>query len=136
MSNWLAKSEASLMIAKNTASLLFNNRVHCYYYGNIQYMLHILYKEFKMEIDQITYESNPRHNGGQGSHLWLRNTFIKDLKRRGYRFDSLDLSNYLGILKHLRTCADYGYDHINLDALMQAHDLSNKVQEILTRRFI
>lgn len=134
MSNWLSKSKISLSIANND-SLLFNNRVHCFYYGCLQYMLHILHSHFKMPVEQIAQDSNPNYNGGKGSHLWLRNKVVNDLRNKTYRFDSLDRNNYLGDLKRLRIYADYGHDDIDIESLWLAKDLSSKIQTILTKRY-
>lgn len=137
MSNWLTKSNISFTIANNdTEPVYYNNRVHCHYYGCVQYMFHIMHTVFKLEIQAISDLSNPKLNPGNGgSHVWLRNYFVNDLKERNFRFAGLDLNNHLGHLKKLRTAADYDHDDVDESDLTNATNLSLKIQKILSDRY-
>lgn len=136
ISNWLSKSEVSLKIASNESSELLNNRVHCYYYASLQYILHILHNNFGMSVEQISHDSNPKNNiGNLGSHLWLKNQILNDLKKNTFKLDSIDLNNHLDKLKKLRISADYGYHDIDNESLTTAKISSAKIQNILKKRY-
>ncbi len=136
MSNWLSKSNESFSIANNEESLMFNNRVHCYYYGCVQHLFHILHTKLKMDIKAIADNCNPKINPGNGGgHIWLKNYIFKDLRDKTYHIDGLDLNNHLGALKRLRSEADYGYESIDSRSLATARDLSRKIENILIKRY-
>lgn len=138
MSNWLSKSNVSFTIANNDSEPLFyNNRVHCHYYGCVQYMFHIMHTVFKLKVEEISDLSNPTINPGNGgSHVWLKNYFVSDLKKNTNYLDGLDLNNNLGKLKKLRTIADYDHDDVDKGDLTNAHNLSQTIQRILTKRYL
>ena len=137
MSNWLSKSNVSFQIANNESeSLFYNNRVHCQYYGCVQYMYHLMHTVFGLKVTEISDLSNSKLNPGNGgSHVWLSNYFVTDLRNKAHVFDSLDLNNHLGKLKKLRTIADYDHDDVEEDDLTNAYDLSQKIQRILNKRY-
>lgn len=137
MSNWLTKSNISFKIANNDSEdVYYNNRVHCHYYGCVQYMFHIMHTVFKLSIKEIADQSNSKLNPGNGgSHVWLKNYFVSDLRIKSHIYDGLDLNNYLGQLKMLRTLADYAHDNVDNDDLTNATTLSQKIQRILIKRY-
>jgi hypothetical protein len=135
MSNWLSKSEVSLKIASDKNGFL-NNRVHCYYYGCVQYMFHLLHIELKMTEKEISDNCNPNINKGNGgTHTWLAKYFFEDLKKQTYILDGLEISNKMGLLKRLRTEADYGLNDVNIEKLTNASELSTKITSILSKRY-
>ena len=135
MSNWLNKSNVSLEVANKGELVAYNNvRVHCYYYGCVQFLLHVLHVHFKMSVEDIRDNTNPKLNGGTGTHVWLHKKFKDELLTKS-RFDALDLNNYLGQLKRLRTVADYGYDSITNTEISGAELLTEKIEKILKKHY-
>jgi hypothetical protein len=138
MSNWLSKSNQSFEIANNTGSPMLNNRVHCYYYGCVQLMFHLLNTKFGMTIETISEMTHPMSKlnpGNGGTHVWLNRYFSDDLKRRTHHLDGLNLNNHLGKLKRLRTDADYGHDDMIQADIIKANEFCTSVQAILTKRY-
>jgi hypothetical protein len=136
MSNWLSKSNQSFSIANDTSSTMLNNRVHCYYYGCVQHMFHVLHIDKKMSETEISDNCNPNINKGNGgTHTWLAKFFFEDLQKQSHVFEGLALSNKVGLLKRLRTDADYSMSNMQHSDLNTAKEHSDKIISILLKRY-
>lgn len=136
MSNWLSKSDQSFSIANNNDPAMLNNRVHCFYYGCVQYLFHLLHVDKKMTEQEISDKCNPNVNKGNGgTHTWLAQFFFNDLKNKTFVLEGVSFNNKIGMLKRLRTDADYGLNDINEDQLKTAKEISETIIKILKRRY-
>lgn len=134
MSNWLSKSKQSFSIANDADSLMLNNRVHCYYYGCVQLLKHIVLNNFSgMTIDKVNQECDRRVvPENKGTHQYLRLKIKDDLNNKQQRLKGVDFNTHILGLHNLRTKADYGIDDINEDEFELAQSYSNNINTTIT----
>ena len=133
MSNWKNKSEENFKSADFLfGHSCFSSSIHCAYYGNIQYMLHVLFKHLKLTEEQI---ENDWNNTEIGYHVWLKNKITSELLKTGNFKIIPDFNNFFGQLKKMRIKSDYKNIMITDRKAKQTIFLSKKLIEILKEKF-
>ncbi|TKC10340.1 hypothetical protein FA048_09115 [Pedobacter polaris] len=136
MSNWLSKSINSFAIANNAGLSVFNdNRVHCFYYGCVQLLKHVVLNNFNgMDVEQVENECNPKKKPeNKGTHQYLKLKIKEDLNNRSERLVSVDFNSKLLALQNLRTKADYGIDNISQLEIENAKQYSDLINNTLNK---
>ena len=135
MSNFKIKSEKNLegskLLIKNS---FYSSSVHCSYYSNIQFILHILLKDVYKTTDELDRKSKLGSNDKKGFHNWIKSEIIRELFYRDY-MSIRNFNNYFGQLKKLRINADYLNELINKETAEKGLNLSITINEILAKGF-
>ena len=141
MSNWLYKSNTSLLAAEILTRDFSNQSVHCSYYSCLQFIYHILFTQLNEEESDLNngtrknqYQNSllKKLNGSPshlGTHAWLQGELYNSLKSRNVdEAENIVISIFK--ISRVRIVAHYTNELIQIN---QAKDIHYKAKQVIQK---